>query len=255
MVVPSATAWDAVAADGRRALARTLSDHLAAHFERVLLPRAWRFVAALPSNAQGKVTHDALRGLFAVDSPPDAPERLAAARSENALEARVRIPWDLAHLDGHFPGAPVVGGVAQLHFAMGALEELLGEPPALAALEALKFHDVLLPGQEVLLRVERRDERPLPLLARRRGAAGALVRERPRQPGAAPMKVCALIPIFDHGATIEKVVSELPPDLPCLIVDDGSAEATREALAARDRRARERARWSGATATAARAPR
>ncbi len=44
------------------------------------------------------------------------------------------------------------------------------------------------------------------------------------------MNACALIPIFDHGATIEKVVSELPPELPCLIVDDGSAKATREAL-------------------------
>ena len=44
------------------------------------------------------------------------------------------------------------------------------------------------------------------------------------------MRICALIPIFDHGATIEKVVSELPPELPCLIVDDGSAEPTREAL-------------------------
>jgi acyl-coenzyme A synthetase/AMP-(fatty) acid ligase len=155
VVVPSATAWDAVAGDGRRALARSLGDHLAAHFERVLLPRAWRFVAALPSNAQGKVTQDALRELFAVDSPPDAPTRLAAARSGDALEVRMRIPWDLAYLDGHFPGAPVVGGVAQLHFAMAALEELLGEPPAISVLEALKFHDVLLPGQEVLLRVER----------------------------------------------------------------------------------------------------
>jgi acyl-coenzyme A synthetase/AMP-(fatty) acid ligase len=155
VVVPSASAWDAVASDGRRALARALSDHLAAHFERVLVPRAWRFVTALPSNAQGKVTHEALRELFAVDSPPDAPELLSTTRSENALEARMRIPWDLAHLDGHFPSAPVVGGVAQLHFAMGALTELLGEPPVLASLEALKFHDVLLPGQEVLLRVER----------------------------------------------------------------------------------------------------
>jgi glycosyltransferase involved in cell wall biosynthesis len=44
------------------------------------------------------------------------------------------------------------------------------------------------------------------------------------------MNACALIPIFDHGATIAKVVSELPPDLPCLIVDDGSAEPTRAAL-------------------------
>jgi acyl-coenzyme A synthetase/AMP-(fatty) acid ligase len=158
VVVPSATAWDAVAEGGRRALAKALSEHLAAHFERVLLPRAWRFVAALPTNAQGKVTQDALRGLFAADAPPDAPETLAVARSRDALEARVRIPWDLAHLDGHFPGAPVVAGIAQLHFAMGALGELLGEPPALAALEALKFHDVLLPGQEALVRVERSDD-------------------------------------------------------------------------------------------------
>jgi glycosyltransferase involved in cell wall biosynthesis len=44
------------------------------------------------------------------------------------------------------------------------------------------------------------------------------------------VKACALIPIYDHAVTIEKVVSELPPDLPCLVVDDGSAEPTRAAL-------------------------
>ncbi len=158
VVVPAAAAWDGVAADGRRALAKTLSEHLAAHFERVLLPRAWRFVAALPSNAQGKLTQDALRALFTADSPPDEPERQSAARSEDTIELRVRIPWDLSYLDGHFPGAPVVAGAVQVHFAMRALEELLGAAPELASLEALKFHDVLLPGQEVLLRVELQDQ-------------------------------------------------------------------------------------------------
>ena len=51
---------------------------------------------------------------------------LSVARSERTLEVRVRIPWDLASL-GHFPGAPIVAGVgvAQLHFAMRALEKLL----------------------------------------------------------------------------------------------------------------------------------
>jgi len=157
--VPAAGAWDALAAEGRRALARTLTDFLAEYFERVLVPRAWRFVAALPSNAQGKLTQDALRALFAAEGPPDALERLGTARSEHALELRVRVPWDLAHLDGHFPGAPVVAGAVQLHFALRALEELLGAPAQLAALEALKFHDVLLPGAAVLLRVEREGDR------------------------------------------------------------------------------------------------
>jgi hypothetical protein len=156
--VPSAAAWDAVAAGGRRSLAKTLSEHLAAHFERVLLPRAWRFTGALPRNAQGKVTLEALRELFGGDAQPDAPERLASQRGERTLEERVRIPWDLAFLDGHFPGQPVVAGVVQVHFAMRALAELLGAAPALAALEELKFHALLAPGQEAILRVEIGDD-------------------------------------------------------------------------------------------------
>jgi hypothetical protein len=158
VIVPSPAAWEAISSDGRRALAKTLTEELAAHFERVLLPRAWRFVAALPSNAQGKLPQDALRALFASDAPPEAPERLTTARAEHVLEARVRIPWDLAQLDGHFPGAPIVAGAAQLDFAMRALAELLGDEPVLRSLEALKFHDALRPGQEVLLRVERQGD-------------------------------------------------------------------------------------------------
>lgn len=45
------------------------------------------------------------------------------------------------------------------------------------------------------------------------------------------MKISLLIPIFDHGATIAGVVAQiLPHGLPCLIVDDGSAEPTRKVL-------------------------
>jgi glycosyltransferase involved in cell wall biosynthesis len=43
---------------------------------------------------------------------------------------------------------------------------------------------------------------------------------------------CLLIPIYEHGSTIGAVVDSLAGfDLPCLIVDDGSGEATRAALA------------------------
>jgi glycosyltransferase involved in cell wall biosynthesis len=42
---------------------------------------------------------------------------------------------------------------------------------------------------------------------------------------------CILIPLYDHGEPVAAVVEALAPlDLPCLIVDDGSGEATREAL-------------------------
>ena len=45
------------------------------------------------------------------------------------------------------------------------------------------------------------------------------------------MNACTLITIYDHPDTIQAVVAGLAPlGLPCLIVDDGSAEPTRTAL-------------------------
>ncbi len=45
------------------------------------------------------------------------------------------------------------------------------------------------------------------------------------------MNPCLLIPIYDHGTTIGAVVAGLEfLGLPCLVVDDGSHEETREAL-------------------------
>ena len=54
VVVPSAAGRARYEAGGRRALGRELSEHLARDFDRVLLPRAWRVVDALPRDAQGK---------------------------------------------------------------------------------------------------------------------------------------------------------------------------------------------------------
>ena len=46
------------------------------------------------------------------------------------------------------------------------------------------------------------------------------------------MNPCLAIPIYDHGDTISGVVESLAMyDLPCLIVDDGSSEGTRQQLA------------------------
>ena len=45
------------------------------------------------------------------------------------------------------------------------------------------------------------------------------------------MNPCLAIPIYDHAETIAGVVDSLKSlDLPCIIVDDGSGEATRREL-------------------------
>ncbi|MBT0963232.1 hypothetical protein [Denitromonas iodatirespirans] len=60
----SAAGQQALATEGRRAMADRLRTHLLAHFERVTLPRRWRFPAALPYNERGKLPLDALLRLF-----------------------------------------------------------------------------------------------------------------------------------------------------------------------------------------------
>lgn len=45
------------------------------------------------------------------------------------------------------------------------------------------------------------------------------------------MRPCVLVPIHDHGSVVGEVIAGLATaDVPCLVVDDGSGEATRRAL-------------------------
>ncbi len=152
VVVPTPAGRELNASGGRRALSRELSEHLARDFDRVLLPRVWRVTDALPRDAQGKSSVRALRAI--VDEAATRPELLAVEREPGGAVVEWRIPKDLAHLEGHFPGHPLVAGVVQLHWVMGVLAELLGAPPRLQSLEALKFHEVLLPGERVRASVE-----------------------------------------------------------------------------------------------------
>ena len=155
VVVPSAAGRALYASGGRRALGRELAEHLARDFDRVLLPRAWRVADSLPRDAQGKTSVRALRALL--EEPPLRPELLAARHEPGRSVVEWRVPPDLAQLEGHFPGHPVVAGVVQVHWVMGVLEEQLGGPPALECLEALKFHHVLAPGDHVRLCLEFED--------------------------------------------------------------------------------------------------
>lgn len=54
---------------GRTEIIRTLKQHLAHHFDAVLLPRRWRFVDNLPVNERSKLTVSSLRALF-TEPPP-----------------------------------------------------------------------------------------------------------------------------------------------------------------------------------------
>lgn len=54
----------ALASRGRHGMASLLRDHLAVHFDAVLLPRYWRYLDSLPYTAQGKLPVTVLQELF-----------------------------------------------------------------------------------------------------------------------------------------------------------------------------------------------
>ncbi|HTO71132.1 MAG TPA: AMP-binding protein [Myxococcota bacterium] len=144
----------ALDARGRRAVAAELADHLAAYWDRVLLPRAWRYVPELPRDAQGKTPHAALLELLegsAERVPVREPILLDERRENGGLVRRLRVPADLAFLEGHFPGRPIVAGVVQVHWALSAARELVAPGRGVRALENVRFRELLLPGDEFQL--------------------------------------------------------------------------------------------------------
>ncbi len=157
VVVASPVGQELLARDGRRALRKALTRHLALHFDPVLLPRAWRFVEALPRDAQDKVPLPALRALFADRSAgrPTAPKVVAEERLPEGLVRQLEVPEDLAQLEGHFEGFPLVSGVVQLGWVLAAAGDWLGHPAELVGLEALKFPEPLRPGRRVTLELHR----------------------------------------------------------------------------------------------------
>ncbi|MDH3687276.1 MAG: hypothetical protein OEP95_13680, partial [Myxococcales bacterium] len=156
LLVASDAGLERLERTSRRALARELSEHLASHWDRVLLPRAWRWLDALPRDAQGKTPAASLQAAF--ETGPREPRLLAESREEDAQVLRYEVPADLAQLDGHFDGFPVVPGVAQLGWVMQALERELGSEVGTSSIEALKFREVLRPGQRFDLRLSGRLE-------------------------------------------------------------------------------------------------
>ena len=159
VIAPSEAGADLLVDGGRRALTARLTDALGDHWDRVLLPRAWRVVPELPRDSRGKTPLAALRRLFEAgpDEPTPDPVRLAERREGDALERDLAVPRDLVWFDGHFPGRPIVPGVVQLGWALDAAAALLGAAPRVTRIEALKFQAVVEPLQRCRLRVELRE--------------------------------------------------------------------------------------------------
>ena len=136
--------------NGKRQLNERLRAALLDTVERVALPRRFRYVAALPVNAQGKVTEAGLLSLFR----PVMPQVVWHEQSEARAEAELDIGADLLAFDGHFPEAPLLPGVVQLdwaiHFGRSCFASM---PRQFLRASNLKFQRPVLPGMRLRLQL------------------------------------------------------------------------------------------------------
>ena len=128
-----------------------LKAELAGYFERVVLPRKWRIVSSMPRNSLGKTTQESLQNLFSRQNITTEPTVVSVKKSDNTVEMELHISDSLPYFDGHFPGRPVLPGVAQVDWAACLGKSHLDVVGEFQGLEALKFFQFILPDSKVNL--------------------------------------------------------------------------------------------------------
>jgi len=156
-VVLSAAGSDILATQGKLALNRLLREGMAHAVEAIALPRSWRYLDALPVNAQGKTTRADLLALLEpqagadlAEAPRQPAERLLEQEPHRVL-MELTVPADLLYFNGHFEGAPILPGVVQLDWAIGYGRRYFALAPRFLGMLGLKFQRVITPGMVVQL--------------------------------------------------------------------------------------------------------
>ncbi|NKI69566.1 AMP-binding protein [Collimonas pratensis] len=156
-VVLSAGGRRILAAHGKLALNRQLRDSMAHAVEPVALPRSWRYLDALPLNAQGKTTRADLLALLepqeqaAAAIRPTMPIRRVLEQDAQRVLLELAVPPDLLYFDGHFAEAAILPGVVQVDWAVSYGREYFPLAPQFLSMHALKFQRVITPGMVVQL--------------------------------------------------------------------------------------------------------
>ena len=68
---------------------------------------------------------------------------------ENWISAKLRVPETSLWFSGHFPGNPVLPGIAQLFLVLDVIEKATGKPLVLQKLHRTKYRRIIRPAEVI----------------------------------------------------------------------------------------------------------
>lgn len=89
------------------------------------------------------------------------PVELSLQQQETRAELMLRVDADLFWFRGHFPGQPLLPGVAQLDWVIHYGTRLLAPGKVFASVENIKFQQPILPGSTLKLTLDWQAEKGL----------------------------------------------------------------------------------------------
>ena len=151
MVVPNATGVRVLRRHGKRHLVAVWQGLVGAEWPAATCPLEWRLLETLPrpgSEAEARCSEPVRSPLVT------GLERRGAC----GLGCRVRVPYDLAIFDGHFPTIPILPGVVQIDWAVDLARAHLRIAGRFKGIAATKFRRLVQPGMNLDLTLEHRPE-------------------------------------------------------------------------------------------------
>jgi acyl-CoA synthetase (AMP-forming)/AMP-acid ligase II len=151
-IVPSEQGRRHLTSGGKRALNRVLREQLCRWIDPIGLPRIWRYLDALPTNAHGKTTVAELAALLEKQTVvPTKPHEWLLEKDTARAVFALKAPRNLIYFDGHFSGRPILPGVVQLDWVIAYGKRCFDLPPVFRAVRALKFQRVIPPELPIKL--------------------------------------------------------------------------------------------------------